>query len=83
MTLLIIDMDFLYQVNIGLIAPLFSFFSWKVWKKNAFKIFQKLAGLWLVGSITSHIWYISLGFWISAFCKITETIHENDYIKHL
>ena len=26
MTLLIVDMDFLYQFNLGLIAPLFRFF---------------------------------------------------------
>ena len=36
MTLLIIDMDCLYQFNMGFIAPLFSFFSWKVWKKKVF-----------------------------------------------
>ena len=41
MTLLIIDMDFLYQFNLGLIAPLF--------------FFQKLAGLWLVGEVNNHI----------------------------
>ena len=54
MMLWILGMDFLYQFNLGLIAPLFSFFSWKVWKKNVFKKFQKLAGLWLVGEVDDH-----------------------------
>ena len=40
MMLLIIYMDFLYQFNLGLIAPLFSYFSWKVWKKKFFKIIK-------------------------------------------
>ena len=40
MMLLIIDMHFLYQFNLGLIAPLFSFFSWKVWKKKFSEIFK-------------------------------------------
>ena len=53
MTLLIIDLDFLYQFNLGLIAPLFSFFSWNVW--NFFFNFQKLAGLWLVGEVDNHV----------------------------
>ena len=39
MMLLIIGMDFLYQFNLGFIAPLFSFFSCKVWKKK-FKCWQ-------------------------------------------
>ena len=40
MMLLIIGMDFLYQFNLGLIAPLFSFSSCKVWKKKFLKIFK-------------------------------------------
>ena len=40
MMLLIIGMDFLYQFNLGLIAPLFSLFLCKVWKKKFFKIFK-------------------------------------------
>ena len=32
-----------------------SFFSWKVWKKNAYWNFQKLAGLWLVGEVDNHV----------------------------
>ena len=55
MMLLIIGMDFLYQFNLGLIAPLFSFFSCKVWEKKSFLIFQKLAGLWLVGEVDDHV----------------------------
>ena len=55
MTLSIIDMDFLYQFNLRLIAPLFSFFSWNVWKKKVFQDFQKLAGLWLVGEMDNHV----------------------------
>ena len=51
--LLIIDMDFLYQFNLGLIAPLHSFFSWNVWKKNVFKIFESWqVSDWLVKWIT-------------------------------
>ena len=46
MTLLIIDMDFLYQFNMGLIAPLFKVsFHDKFEKKNFFFNFKKLAGL--------------------------------------
>ena len=41
MTLLIIDMDFLYQFNMGLIAPLFTVsFHEKFEKKMFFKIFK-------------------------------------------
>ena len=41
MTLLIIDMDFLYQFNMGLIAPLFTVsFHGKFEKKMFFKIFK-------------------------------------------
>ena len=55
MTLLTIDMDILYQFNLGLIAPLNSFFSWNVWKKKFFQNFKKLAGLWLVDEVDNHV----------------------------
>ena len=56
MMLLIIGMDFLYLFNQGLIAPFFSFFSWKFEKKKFFFLnFQKLAGLWLVGEVDDHV----------------------------
>ena len=51
MTLLIIDINFLYQFNLGLIAPLHGFFSWNVWKLK----FQNLAGLWLFGEVDNHV----------------------------
>ena len=40
-------MDFLYQFNLGLIAPLFTGSFHEMFEKK--KKFQKLAGLWLVG----------------------------------
>ena len=55
MMLLIIDMDFLYQFNLGLIAPLHSFFSWNVWNFFFFLNFQKLAGLWLVAKVDNNV----------------------------
>ena len=58
MTLLIIDMDFLYQFNMGLIAPFFSFFSWKVWKK---KMFFKIFKNWQVWDWLAK-WIIMLRF---------------------
>ena len=60
------DMDFLYQFNLGLIAPL-HFFSWNVWKKNVLLNFQKLAGLWLVGEVNNDVAIygskVAEGFW--------------------
>ena len=50
MTLLIIDMDFPYQFNLGLIAPLFT-----VSFHEMFVNFQKLAGLWLVGEVDNRV----------------------------
>ena len=47
----IIDMDFLYQFNLKLIAPLFTF----LFEKNVFYCFQKLTGLWLVGVVVNHV----------------------------
>ena len=44
-TLLISDMDFLYQFN-------FEVFFSNVEKKSI----QKLAGLWLVGEVVNHVW---------------------------
>ena len=58
MMLLIIGMDFLYQFNLGLIAPLFSFFSWKVWKK---KMFFKIFKSWQVCDWLAK-WMIMLRF---------------------
>ena len=57
MMLLIIDVDFLYQFNLGLIAPLFTAsFHEKFEKKDVFFFnFQKLAGLWLVGKVDNHV----------------------------
>ena len=56
MTLLIIDMDFRYQFNMGLIAPLFTVsYHEKFEKKNVLYNFQKLAGLWLVGEVDNHV----------------------------
>ena len=60
MTFLIIDMDFLYQFNLGLITPLFM----KSFKKNVFLNFQKLPGLWLVGEVDNHV--------VIYGCKVTE-----------
>ena len=55
-TLLIIDMDFLYQFNLGLIAPLFTVsFQEKFEKKSFLFNFQMLAGLWLVGEVDNHV----------------------------
>ena len=49
MTLLIIDMDFLYQFNLVLIAPLFMVSIHEMFEKKWFFFnFQKLAGVWSV-----------------------------------
>ena len=53
MTLFIIDMDFLYQFNLGLIAPLFTVSFHE--KFFFFFNFQKLAGVWLVGKVDNHV----------------------------
>ena len=50
---MIIDMDFLYQFNLGLIAPLFTGSFHEMFEKNFF--FQKFAGLWLVGKVDNHV----------------------------
>ena len=55
MTLLIIDMDFFYQFNLGLIAPLFTVSFHEKFEKNFFFNFRKLAGLWLVGEVDDHV----------------------------
>ena len=55
MTLLIIDMDFLYQFNMGLIAPLFTVTFHEKFEIFFFFNFQKLAGLWLVGEVDNHV----------------------------
>ena len=53
---MIIDMDFLYQFNLGLIGPLFTgSFHEMFEKKNFFLNFQKLAVLWLVGKVANHV----------------------------
>ena len=54
MTLSIIDMDFLYQFNLRLIAPLFTVSFHEMFEKKVFQDFQKLAGLWLVGEMDNH-----------------------------
>ena len=58
MTLLIIDKDFLYQFNLGLIAPLFTgCFREMSEKKHVFLNFQKLAGLPMrkkLATVTAH-----------------------------
>ena len=76
MTLLIIDMDFLYQLNLRLIAPLFSFFSWNVWKKG-FQEFQKLAGLWLVGEMDNHV-----GIYGSKVAKGFSALQHRSCLSH-
>ena len=56
MTLSIIDMDFLYQFNLRLVAPLFTVSFHEMFeKKKVFQNFQKLAGLWLVGEMDNHV----------------------------
>ena len=55
MTLLIIDLDFPYQFNLGLIAPLFTVPFHEMFEKNFFLNFQMLAGLWLVGEVDNHV----------------------------
>ena len=51
-----LDMDFLYQFNLGLIAQLLTVsFHEKFEKKNVFLNFQKLAGLWLVGKVDDNV----------------------------
>ena len=56
MTLMIIDMVFLYQFNLVLIAALFTgSFHAMFEKKNVFYNFQKLAGLLLVGEVDNHV----------------------------
>ena len=55
MTLSIIDMDFLYQFNLRLIAPLFTVSFHEMFEKLFFQDFQKLAGLWLVGEMDNHV----------------------------
>ena len=51
----IIDRDFPYQFNLRLIAELFTVSFQFLEKKNIFKNFQKLAGLWLVGKVVNHV----------------------------
>ena len=50
---MIIDMDFLYQFNLGLIAPLFTGSFHEMFE--FFFFFQKFAGLWLVGKVDNHV----------------------------
>ena len=46
-------MDFLYQFNLGLIAPLFTGSFHEMFE--IFFFFQKFAGLWLVGKVDNHV----------------------------
>ena len=55
MTFLIIDLDFLYHFNLGLIAPLFTVSFHEMFEIFFFFNFQKLAGLWLVGEVDNHV----------------------------
>ena len=56
MMLLLIDMDFIYQFNLRLIAPLFTVSFHEMFeRKKVFQDFQKLAGLWLVGEMDNHV----------------------------
>ena len=49
-------MDFLYQFNLGLIAPLFTGSFHEMFEIFFFFLnFQKLAGLWLVGEVDNHV----------------------------
>ena len=50
-------MDFVYQFNLGLIAPLFTGSYHEMFEKKIKKKlnFQKLAGLWLVGQVDNHV----------------------------
>ena len=71
-------MDFLYQFNLRLIAPLFSFFSWNVLKKKlVFKIFKS----WLVCDWLAK-WLIMLGFrdlrWPRVFGLPTSVLFKLD-----
>ena len=50
-TLSISDVDFLYQFNLSL-HHFWGVFFFNVEKKN---VFQKLAGLWLVGEVVNHV----------------------------
>ena len=55
MTLSIIDMDFLYQFNLRLIAPLFTVSFHEMFGKKKIQDFQKLTGLWLVGEMDNLV----------------------------
>ena len=55
MSLSIIDMDFLYQFNLRLIAPLFTVSFHEMFEKKVFQDFQKWVGLWLVGKMNNHV----------------------------
>ena len=48
-------MDFLYQFNLGLIAPLFTGSFNEMFEKYFYFFLQKLAGLWLVGKVDNHV----------------------------
>ena len=50
----ILDMDFLFQFNLRLIAPLFTVSFHEMFEKS-FKDFQKLADPWLVGEMDNHV----------------------------
>ena len=55
MTLLIIDIDFLYQIDC---TTFHSFLSWNIWKENCFLKFSKVGrsvNLWLVGEVDNHV----------------------------
>ena len=55
MTLLIIDMDFLYQIDC---TTFHSFLSWNIWKESCFLKFSKVGrsvNVWLVGEVDNHV----------------------------
>ena len=80
MTLLIIDMDFLYQFNMGLIAPLFTVsFHEKFKKKMFFEIFQ----IWQVCDWLAK-WIIMLRFmdlrWPRVFRRSNVGLVQDNHI---
>ena len=84
MTLLIIDMDFLYQIDC---TTFHSFLSWNIWKENCFLKFSKVGrsvNVWLVGEVDNYVAIygsrVAEGY--SAFqCRSCWVMFFNCYIK--
>ena len=72
-------MDFLYQFNLKLIAPLFTF----LFEKIFFYYFQKLTGLWLVGVVVNHvgIYGSKVAEGLSAFQRRSCSFFLNDTVR--